>query len=156
MTFISSSDKRRYGSSTDRSDSFDDSLEVEKVTPTLQALYPNAEVLDKPYGPYGIDVVVRENGQDILWVELERSMGWVGEFRYPSVSFLERKFHFVEEAREKGAKFAMCWFERNHEQFVTAQGSVIEQYEPFEKTLRSGRVDVVRHIDIEDCKFYSL
>ena len=156
MTFVSSSDKQRYGSSSDRVNSYDDSLEIEKVIPVLRKKYPNAEIIGKPYGEYGIDVVVRENGQDLIWVELERSMGWIGEFRYRSLSFLERKFHFVQESREVGAKFVMCWFERNHEQLVTAQGSVIEQYEPFEKTLKSGRIDTVRHIDIKDCRFYKI
>ena len=89
-------------------------------------------------------------------LNLKRSMGWTGEFRYRSLSFLERKFHFVQEAREVGAKFVMCWFERNHEQLVTAQGSVIEHYEPFNTTLRSGRIDTVRHIDIKDCRFYKI
>jgi len=153
---ISNHQKQIYGSSKDRVSSFDDSLEVDIVVPLLQTKYPNCEVLEKPYGEYGIDVVVRENGKDIVWVELERSMGWIGEFKYHSLSFLERKFHFIQESREVGAKFVMCWFERNHKQLVTVEGDIIEKYEPTQKTLRSGVVDTFRKIDTQEGKFYTI
>ena len=154
MTFVSREDKSRYGSSADRTNSFDDSLEVEMITPILEKNYPGCVVIDKPYGPYGIDVVVRHGDVDVLWVELERSMGWTGRFRYNSISFLERKFHFVEEARDAGARFAMIWFERDHNSWATVSGEVIESFDPFLKTLRSGRQDMVRHIDTSQVNFH--
>ena len=153
---ITNSHKTVYGSSVDRTNSFDDSLEIATVIPLLTAKYPDCEVLDKPYGEYGIDVVVRRDGEDIVWVELERSMGWSGEFNYPHLSFLERKYHFVQEARDVGAKFIMCWFERDHAQLVTVDGNTIERYQPIQKTLRSGVVDTFRHINIQDGKFYTI
>ena len=154
--FVSSTDKRHYGQSDDRVNSFDDSLEIEAIIPVLQERHPHAEIISKPYGEYGIDVVVREDGKDILWIELERSMGWVGEFRYNSASFLERKYHFVNEAAAHGAEFRMVWFERNHNQFMWVNGNTINQYEPFDKELRSGRVDRVRHIHLSDVNFYRI
>jgi len=153
MTFVSHSDKQRYGSSSDRVNSYDDSLEIEKITPVLERDFPDCEIVDKPYGPYDIDLVVRRNGIDILWVDLERNFGWSDEYRYGHVSFLERKFHFIEEARRVGANFTMCWFNKDHTQFVLASGDVIEEYEPFDKTLRSGKTDRVRHISKSDCHF---
>ena len=153
MSLVTFQDKQRYGSSPDRFDSFDDSLEIEKITPILQRDFPDCEVVGKPYGAYGIDVVVRRNGKDILWVDLERNFGWTGEYRYEHVSFLERKFHFIEEAKRVGSNFTMCWFNKNHTEFVLAHGEVIERYESFDKTLRSGRVDRVRHINLSDVIF---
>ena len=153
MTFVSNSDKQRYGSSFDRTNSYDDSLEIEKITPILQRDFPTCEVIEKPYGDYGIDIVVRSNGKDILWVDLERNFGWSDEYRFGHVSFLERKFHFIKEARSVGANFTMCWFNKDHTQYVLASGDVIEQYQPFDKTLRSGKVDRVRHISKSDCHF---
>ena len=47
----------------------------------------------------------------------------------------------------------MVWFENNHNQLVFTLGDRIDQYEPFDKTLRSGRVDRVRHIGTGDCTF---
>ena len=106
-----------------------------------------------PVVRHGIDVVVRSKGKDILWVDLERNFGWNDEYRFPHVSFLERKFHFIEEARRVGANFTMCWFNKDHTQFVLASGDTIEEYESFDKTLRSGKVDRVRHISKSDCHF---
>ena len=156
MTFVSSSDKQRYGSSSDRRNCYDDSLEIEKITPVLKRDFSTCEVIEKPYGEYGIDVVVRSKGKDILWVDLERNFGWNDEYRYGHVSFLERKFHFIEDARRIGATFTMCWFNKDHTQFVLASGDTIEEYEPFDKTLRSGKVDRVRHISKSDCYFYKV
>ena len=156
MTSVTSTDKARYGSSTDRVNSFDDSLEIEAIIPVLLHHHPEAQVIEKPYGEYGIDVVVRENGQDIIWIELERSFGWNGRFRYNSASFLERKAHFIEEAKAKGAQFRMVWFESNHRQFLWADGETISEYVPFTKTLNSGREERVRHIDIGQCNFYTM
>ena len=153
MALVTFKDKQRYGTSSDRLNSFDDSLEIEKITPILQRDFPDCEIVDKPYGPYDIDLVVRRNGKDILWVDLERNFRWVGEYDFDHVSFLERKFHFIEEAKRVGANFTMCWFNRNHTEFVLAHGEVIERYESFDKTLRSGRVDRVRHINLSDVIF---
>ena len=153
MSYVTGVDKKEYGSASNRSSSYDDSLEVQKAIEWLTELYPDSEVIEKPYGEYGIDVLVRHNGKDFLWVELERSMGWNGAFRYPTVSFLERKYHFVEDASQHGAQFMMVWFENNHNQLVFTLGDRIDQYEPFDKTLRSGRVDRVRHIGVGDCTF---
>ena len=153
MSTVSFQDKQRYGSSSDRSNSFDDSLEIQKIIPILEKDFPNCEVVSKPYGEYGIDLVLRHNGKDVLWVDLERQFGWTGDYPYQYVSFLERKFHFIKEARSVGANFTMCWFRKDHTEFVLAHGDVIEQYESFDKTLRSGRVDRVRHIDLSDVIF---
>jgi hypothetical protein len=153
---VTTQEKAKYGYSPDRKNSFDDSLEVESMMLSLKSKYPNHEIIDKPYGIYGVDVVVRKDGKDILWVELERSMGWIGKFRYKTASFLERKYHFIEEAKQKGAEFWMCYFERNHNQIMIIDGEVIKQFEPFKKYLRSGSYDYVRHIDLEHVNFYDL
>jgi len=156
MLSVTRLEKQRYGSSPDRSNSFDDSLEIKTIKPILKLSFPNCKIIEKPYGDYGIDVVVRSGDKDILWVELERSFGWVNEFPYGSVSFLERKFRFVEEAEQVGADFMMCWFNKDHTQFVEASGDVIRQYEPFDKTLRSGNKDRVRHISKSKCHFHKV
>ena len=153
MAFVSHFDKQRYGSSHDRVNSFDDSLEIGKIIPILEQDFPTCEVVEKPYGEYGIDIVVRSQGKDVLWVDLERNFGWNDSYPFGFVSFLERKFHFIEDARKVGSNFTMCWFNKNHTQFVLVNGDIIEEYEPFDKTLRSGKVDRVRHISLSDCHF---
>lgn len=153
---VTEQEKAKYGQSADRKDSFDDTLEVISIRSFLKSKYPEHEIVEKPYGIYGIDVVVRKDGKDILWVELERSMGWIGNFRYKSASFLERKYHFIDEAKQQGAQFLMCYFERNHRQIMTIDGEIIKQYEPFKKYLRSGSCDYVRHIELDDVNFHNL
>ena len=153
--FITKSDKEMFGTSPDRIDSFDDSSEMLILKDKIQKSNPNLIVVCHPYGKYSIDMVIRDkNNKDLFWIDLERSFGWKGnEYPYNHVSFLERKFHFVNEARENNARFIMVWFNKNLTRYVKATAESIENSIPFEKRLRNGKIDICRHLELSQVVF---
>jgi len=81
MTFINKTDIKKFGTFTDRKNSFDDDLDIETFIKFLKIAYDdqNAEFVSKPFGIYSVDIGVYVDGKLKLTVDVERWKSWDSE-----------------------------------------------------------------------------
>lgn len=108
------------------------------------------EVIPKPFGEYGIDLVVRLNGVDQFYVDVEVWKKWKDDWpwNYKNINFLERKYHFIEKY---GDKFMMMYSNMNHDKFIMIKSKDIVNYPLVDVYIKEiQKWDKMRRLNFED------
>ena len=139
---------REYGTFTDRTDSFDDRKELKIFTAFLQEKNPSSVIVVKPYGPYGVDLGMFDEKENVkITFDLERCKAWGDDWPeyWQSLSFLARKDkHLVYP------NFGMVWFNCAMTKFVIAWKEDIEQFPVSVRTFKGKtQTDRVRKVDFQ-------
>jgi hypothetical protein len=153
MTFLSKEEIGQLGSFKDRQDSYDDSNELKVFCNFLkQNFSDNYKIIQKPYGPYGVDIGVFSDKDIVCAFDLERCKTWKHDWpiNWKCLSFLSRKDKYL-----KFPQFGMVWFNNSLTKFVIAWKKDILKY-PVEKRYVEGKQDPkgVRKVDFDNGKLY--
>lgn len=138
-----------YARFPDRADHYDDTRELRQFLPYLHLRVPDASLVVKPAGPYGVDLgVAAPDGTWVAFFELERCRSWDDDWpaHWQSLSFLQRKDRYLSLP-----EFHMVWFNRAVTKCVIARGDDIAACVPSVRTFAGqSQTDRVRRVPF-DC-----
>jgi len=153
MTFINKTDIKKFGTFTDRKNSFDDDLDIETFIKFLKIAYDdqNAEFVSKPFGIYNVDIGVYVDGKLKLTVDVERWKSWDSEWPsyYSHVSFLGRKEKFLTRKEN----FCMVYFNNTRDKFICVDKKDILKYPTVNRNVK-GKLDRVKIVSFDDARLY--
>ena len=153
MTYLSKQEIGELGSFKDRKNSYDDDNELKIFCKLLKTNFlEEYKIIQKPYGPYGVDIGVFSDNEIICAFDLERCKTWKDDWpsNWRCLSFLSRK-----DKHLKFPQFGMVWFNNSLTKFAIAWKKDIIKY-PVEKRYVNGKEDPkgVRKIDFDCGKLY--
>lgn len=152
MSIISSLDIKKFGSYSDRKNSYDDNKELIIVSNFIKNYSdPNDIIKFKPFGERGIDLGVFDSQNNLKFVvDVERwkvwDHDWPANYRY--ISFLERKEKYL-----KYSQFVMIFFNYSLNKLIRVKKDDILKFSP-EKRYTQGKYDTVRKIPFQYGKMY--
>jgi len=142
-----------YGTFDDRNNSYDDANESKVFVKFLRSKYPDEyQIVEKPFGQYGVDIGVYHKGELGYAFDLERCKTWKDDWpsNWRCLSFLDRKSKYLNEYPE----FGMVWFNNNVTKFAIAWKKDILKFPVTNRNLPNGQIDRVRKVDFECGKLY--
>lgn len=152
MSNITSQDIKKFGSYSDRDNSFDDKKELLVASNFIKSRCNFSDIVkEKPFGIYGVDLGVYNSKNELKFVvDVERWFFWKEDWpeNYRYLSFLERKEKFL-----KYHEFVMIFFNYNMTKFVRLKKEDILKFSPV-KRYTQGKYDFVRKIPFEYGKLY--
>ena len=153
MTYLSKQEIGELGSFIDRKSSYDDNAELEIFCKFLKTNFSDEyKIIQKPYGPYGVDIGIFSDNQIVCAFDLERCKTWKDDWpsNWRCLSFLSRK-----DKHLKFPQFGMVWFNNSLTKFAIAWKKDILKYQ-VEKRYVNGKEDPkgVRKINFDDGKLY--
>lgn len=150
---------RRWGSYSDRKNSFDDDADIDALVNMIQYdenmnnyienIMPTSENYSfspKHYGAYGVDLtIVDEAGEPIMNIDVERWSQWTDSWpkHYKRLHFLARKDKFLFQE----PTFVMAFMSYNQDKVILVEQTDIMKYEPKQKRLGK-YMDTVRDMPI--------
>ena len=159
--YLNRKDKMNFGENIKGvGNSYNDDPEIEAFERFLKAFCISKhgkyeyEVIPKPFGEYGIDLVVRLNGVDQFYVDVEVWSEWKNDWPwfYYAIHFLERKYHFIEKY---GDKFMMMYSNMNHDKFIMIKSEDIVKYQAVDKWIKKvQKYDKLRKLKFQDCVLF--
>lgn len=153
MIDITSSDIRKFGSYSDRKDSYDDEKELLVACNFIKNYSdPSFKIKQKPFSKYGIDIGVFDSDDNLkLAVDVERWRFWNNDWpeNYKYISFLERKEKYLKEFDQ----FMMIYFNYSLNKLIIVKKENIIKFSP-EKRYTQGKYDLIRKIPFEYGKMY--
>ena len=155
--YLNRKDKMNFGENIKGvGNSYNDDPEIEAFERFLKAFCISKhgkyeyEVISKPFGEYGIDLVVRLNGVDQFYVDVEVWKKWKDDWpwNYKNINFLERKYHFIQKY---GDKFMMMYSNMNHDKFIMIKSKDIVNYPLVDVYIKEiQKWDKMRRLNFED------
>ena len=165
---VTNADKGRWGSYSNRKDSYDDELDAaafkrivrsnEDLKDYLRKFLPegtaNYRFVDKHFGPYKVDMsILNENGKVVADVELERWSQWDETWPsyYKHIHFLGRKEKFFADR-----PFFMVYLNKSQNKCMCLEKSVFEHIPTIDKFFKMKKVwDQVKEIPLSEGVIYS-
>jgi hypothetical protein len=153
MTYLSRQEIGELGSFADRKNSYDDDNELEIFCRFLKTNFlEKYQIVQKPYGPYGVDIGIFFDNDLVCAFDLERCKTWKNDWpsNWRCLSFLSRKDEHL-----KFPQFGMVWFNNSLTKFAIAWKKDILKY-PVEKRYVNGKEDPkgVRKVNFNHGKLY--
>ena len=155
--YLNRKDKMNFGENIKGvGNSYNDDPEIEAFERFLKAFCISKhgkyeyEVIPKPFGEYDIDLVVRLNGVDQFYVDVEVWKKWKDDWpwNYKNINFLERKYHFIQKY---GDKFMMMYSNMNHDKFIMIKSKDIVNYPLVDVYIEEiQKWDKMRRLNFED------
>ena len=141
-----------YGTFDDRVNSFDDNTESKVFVKFLKSKYSEEhQIVEKPFGKYGVDIGVYSDNELACAFDLERCKTWKEDWpsNWRCLSFLDRKSKYLQYPQ-----FGMVWFNNDLSKFAIAWKKDILKFPVSDRNLPNGQVDRVRKVDFDCGKLY--
>ena len=157
MLFIEKKDRDEFGENIKGvGNNYNDCPEIESFERFLKSFCISKykkyeyEVVPKPFGERGIDLVVRLNNVNQFYVDVEVWKKWEDDWpeNYKNINFLERKRHFIDKY---GDKFMMMYSNMNHNKFIMIKSKDIIKYPVVDVFIsKINKYDKMRRLNFED------
>lgn len=160
MNHVTKEDKNRWGSYSDRKNSFDDGEDIYRFADLVNEQKPLREYLrsyigegdcgwvEKPDGDYGVDLALYKDNVRVANFDLERWSQWKEEWPsfYKHLTFLGRKEKFLHQE----VPFFMCWMSFNRDRVLVVDEQTILCYPTIDKHFRNHDViDKIKNIPMK-------
>ncbi len=153
MNYLSKQEIGELGSFVDRKNSYDDNTELAIFCRFLKTNFlEKYQIIQKPHGPYGVDIGVFSDDKIVCAFDLERCKTWKEDWpsNWKCLSFLSRKDKHLQFP-----EFGMVWFNNSLTKFAIAWKKDILKY-AVEKRYVNGKEDPkgVRKVSFDHGKLY--